>query len=61
MKPLFVNAGQFSLTEDSKARTKKPASKEAMKAAVLFAGIYKSNKFTIDEAHSAFAGLARKK
>ncbi len=61
MKPLFFNASQLGLTDDSKARTKKPASKEAMKAAALFAGIYKSNKFTIDEAHSAFAGVARKK
>lgn len=57
MKPLLFNTNQLALTENSKARTKKPASKEA----ALFAGIYKSNKFTIDEAHSAFAGVARKK
>jgi len=61
MKPLFVNASQLSLTDDSKARTKKSSSKEAMKAAALFDGIYKSNKFSIDEAHSAFAGIVRKK
>jgi hypothetical protein len=61
MKPLLFNASQLLLTENSKARIKKPASKETLKVAALFAGIYKSKKFTIDAAHSAFSGVARKK
>ncbi len=35
--------------------------KKAMKRAALLAGIYKSKRFTIDAAHSAFAGLANNK
>lgn len=61
MKPFFFNASQLSLTKDSKARTKKPAGKEAMKAAELVDAIYKTDKFTIDAAHDAFSGVLRKK
>jgi hypothetical protein len=61
MKLLPFNTSQLMLTANSKARTKKPASKETLKAAALFAGVYKSDKFTIDAAHSAFSGGVRKK
>ncbi len=37
------------------------ALKKAMKRAALFAGIYKSKRFNIDAAHSAFAGLVNSK
>jgi hypothetical protein len=60
MKSLFFNTSQLMLTQDSKSRIKKANSKETLKAAALFAGIYKSEKFTIDAAYNAFSGVSRK-
>ena len=39
---------------------KKRLTKEKPEVLALFSGIYKSNEFTADEAHKAFAEFARK-
>jgi hypothetical protein len=45
----------------AKARRVLSILKEKRDVLALFSGIYKSDKFTIEAAHQAFAGVARKK
>ncbi len=64
MKALYQETQPTTFnTRFIKAKAKRVllALKEKRKVLALFSGIYKSDKFTIEAAHQAFAGVARKK
>jgi len=59
--PLYAKKSPFSFFSFNFKFKKKRLNKEKPEVLELFAGIYKSNEFTADAAHKAFAGLGRKK
>ncbi len=63
MQTSFLNNTHSLAFKTAKKRIKNkiPTSEENAEAFALFAGICKSEKFTIDAAYQAFSGVVRKK